>query len=459
MAERNERRLTFPEDFVNKIIEGHVLDILRQIPDESIDTVITSPPYWALRWYGEQANTIWGGNKDCEHEWSFHTVTLEHENRNFQEGCQEDVHGTKPTIFIKKFDNKQSAFCSKCGTWYGQLELEPTPELYVQHLLEVFIEIRRVLKKTGSLWLNLGDTYAGSNCGYGQTSQSTGFQNVVRQTYFPTSKQKPLAARVNGVRRKSLIGIPDRVKIALIDSGWLCRNEIIWYKPNCLPSSAKDRFTIDFEKIYFFTKEPTYYFDQQFEPLKESSLERAKRRSLSKKTALGIHAGMTLSNQLKSFAKELDPAYPGRNMRCVWQIPTQPFHGAHFATFPEKLVERMILAGCPAEVCKRCGKPRERIIKSGYVGSSLKRGAYVVGGRGVYNIPKESAKKEFLGWTIPCNCNAGFEPGVVLDPFMGSGTTAAIAKKLGRRFIGIELNPAYVRLAEERIKNTPSPLL
>jgi site-specific DNA-methyltransferase (adenine-specific) len=272
----------------------------------------------------------------------------------------------------------------------GQLGLEPTFSEYIRKLCEIFDEIKRVLKKTGSIWVVLGDTYGGSNCGYGQSKESSGFQNVARQTYYPTSKRKPLGA---GVMPKCLLQIPSRFAIEMCSRGWILRNEIIWHKPNCMPSSARDRFTSNFEKIYFFVRSTKYYFERQLEPLKESSMLRAQYGSYSKKTDMGIHGGMTLKSQLGVFKKIKEGKLAGRNKRCVWEVATQPFRGAHFATFPEKLIEPMIKAGCP-------------------------------------------------------------EDGIVLDPFAGVCTVGVVAKKLGRRFVGIELNADYIKMGEQRIANT-----
>jgi len=273
----------------------------------------------------------------------------------------------------------------------GQLGLEKNFQEYITKLCNIFDEVRRVLKNTGTCWVNLGDTYGGSNCGYGQTKQSSGFQNVTKQTYYPTSKMKPLAT---GIMEKCLLQIPFRFAIEMVNRGWILRNTIIWWKPNCMPSSAKDRFTVDFEYVFFFVKNKQYWFETQYEPLQESSLSRAKYNSYSLKTDKGIHGGMNLKNQLKVFEKIKNGEIQGRNKRCVWRISTRPFKGSHFAVFPEDLVKTPIKAGCPKD-------------------------------------------------------------GLVLDPFMGSGTTAVVAKSLGRNYVGIELNPKYIKMAEKRINAVP----
>ena len=231
---------------------------------------------------------------------------------------------------------------------------------------------------------------------------------------------------------------------------WILRNSIIWHKRNCMPSSASDRFTVDYETIAFFTKQGKYWFEQQFEPSGTVG---------SKHVAKKGDKGSEIKNTVNATYFDRDyTTKENRNMRCVWDITTQPFKEAHFAVFPEELPSRCIKAGCPKEVCPKCGKAREKIIESEYVGASVKRGGHLEGdGNGsqgnVYNVPKEAAKREIKGYTN-CGCNAGFEPGVVLDPFMGSGTTAVVAKKLGRQWLGIELNEKYIEMANRRIENT-----
>lgn len=343
------------EEFKNKIICGDALGVLKEIPDESIDMVITSPPYWGLRNYNTNPQ-IWDDNKNCEHEWASFI-------RKGQTG------GTKSNkVHIKNQDNFQIVsdsvqdFCVKCGAWKGELGSEPTFKLYIKHLCDIFIEVKRILTDNGTCWVNLGDTYAANR-----------------------------AYQVDGIIEKSLIGIPDRFKIAMIDNGWICRNDIIWHKPNAMPESVKDRFTADYERIFFFVKNKKYYFEQQKEkcvngdpnPPRGSKGNKVLNSGLRKQDQLG-------KNNYTGFNDRYTPK-EFRNVRSVWNIATQPLKDAHFATFPEKLLEVPIRAGCP-------------------------------------------------------------ENGIVMDIFMGSGTTAIVAKKLNRNFIGIELNPEYIKIAETRIK-------
>jgi DNA modification methylase len=331
--------------------------------------------------------------------------------------------------------------------------LEKTFEEYITKLCDTFDEVKRVLKKTGSCWVNLGDSYSNSGKGgdagrmYAQRHTQFGKICDIRRHGKPT--------RVKELPPKSLCNIPARFSIEMQNRGWILRNVIIWHKPNCMPSSVKDRFTVDFEYLFFFVKNKKYWFETQYEPLQESSLLRAKYNSYSSKTDKGIHGGMNLKNQLKVFEKINKGEISGRNKRCVWRIATRPFRGSHFAVFPENLVEAPIKAGCPEFVCRKCGKAREPIIKSQFKQHSLgaTSGQYwkVRNFKGDNTVRNSSVK---IGYT-DCGCNAGFRGGVVLDPFMGSGTTAVVAKKLGRNYVGIELNSKYIEMAKKRINAVP----
>lgn len=285
----------------------------------------------------------------------------------------------------------------------GQLGLEPTPGAFTQAMVEVFREVRRVLKPSGTLWLNLGDSYAGARQAPGQTDSRRRDNAVI-----PRSDR-----RVNGLKAKDLIGIPWMLAFALRADGWYLRRDIIWSKPNPMPESARDRPTTAHEYLFLLTKGPRYFYDAQAiaEPLAESTLREIAEGYQGQGTKDYEGAGVQNPSSVKARiiagkrrntrpcdtrggnqASGSMPISNGltRNKRSVWTIPTKPFKGAHFATFPEALVEPCILAGCP-------------------------------------------------------------EGGLVLDPFTGSGTVGAVAMKHGRRFIGCELNPDYIAMAEKRI--------
>jgi len=303
----------------NKILQGDCLDILKTIPDESVDCVVTSPPYWALRDYGV----------------------------------------------------------------VGQLGLESTFQEYITKLCDIFDEVKRVLKKEGTCWVNIGDTYGG-----------TGNKGNSKDPKYKEGRNGQVKAINKSATQKSLCQIPSRFAIEMSNRGWILRNEIIWHKPNCMPSSVKDRFTVDFEKVFFFVKNKKYWFEQQLE--KSIWFEKDKRAITGGITKSGksitSEGNQYQINKSGSFRKD-----GNRNKRCVWQIPTKPFKEAHFATYPETLIEPMIKAGCP-------------------------------------------------------------ENGIVLDPFFGAGTTGLVAKKQNKNFIGIELNPDYIKIAEARLQALPDKL-
>lgn len=273
-----------------QLLIGNCLDVLKDIETASIDVCITSPPYWGLRDYKSEP-VVWGGSPDCEHDWDRCI------NSNIENGAQ-------------------SSYCLKCGAWKGQLGLEPTPHEYVKHLLSIFDEVKRVLKPTGSCWVNIGDTYNGNK--NGNTDEN---------------KNKKVCG---DIKNKSLVQIPSRFAIAMTDNGWILRNECIWHKPNVMPQSVKDRFTVDFEKLFFFTKEPTYYFNQQKEPLKHPNVI-----SQFGKQKKG-NTNFKYSGKLYD-ATKLD----GKNVRTTWSIPTTPSKEEHCAMFPIALIDIPIKSCCP----------------------------------------------------------------------------------------------------------------
>ncbi len=261
---------------VYKIINKNALEALKELPDESVDCVITSPPYYGLRFY-KGADTIWGGNPNCGHEWNSHEVKLLHENRN---GIGSDTMNVKKDVNGDFKGN--SYFCSKCSAWKGQLGLEPTYQMYIEHLMMVTKELKRVLKKTGTMFWNMGDSYSGSHQGSGSTHKSPNGIQDITQGYFAsdTDRETPLANQ--NVPAKSLMMIPERFAIAMIDDGWILRNKIIWRKLNGMPSSVKDRFSNKWEYVFFFTKSKKYYFDLDSvrKPLEQSSINRIKQKNI-----------------------------------------------------------------------------------------------------------------------------------------------------------------------------------
>jgi DNA modification methylase len=302
---------------LNKIYNMDCLKGLKQLDDNSINCCVTSPPYWGLRDYGVE----------------------------------------------------------------GQFGLESTPEEYVAKMVEVFREVKRVLRKDGTLWLNLGDSYAGSGKGAWSNKE------VQKETYVPDkdSPQCKLKKVPQGLKPKDLVGIPWMVAFALRADGWYLRQDIIWHKPNPMPESVTDRCTKAHEYIFLLSKSRHYYYDH--EAIREPY--QSKKEKPRNKAAEGYNNSYVGGRWSEG---ERDYYSAGkRNKRSVWTVATKPFKEAHFAVFPPALIEPCILAGCP-------------------------------------------------------------ENGIVLDPFMGSGTTGMVAAIHQRNFIGFELNPEYCKMAEKRIE-------
>ena len=306
-----------------QILQGDAVAKLKELDDGSINTCVTSPPYWGLRDYG-----------------------------------QED-----------------------------QLGLEETPEEFIDNMVAVFSEVKRCLRDDGTLWLNLGDSYYNYRPGSGQSiARKHSFHNEVKGTPEKCSRR---ANKLTGLKEKDLIGMPWRVALALQADGWYLRQDIIWHKPNPMPESVKDRCTKAHEYIFLLSKKPRYYYDH--EAIKEDAKSAGKKAmspqgwDISK--GQGGHGAFHKdgrSNEFYEFTQN-----PKKNKRSVWTVTTKPFKGAHFATFPQDLIEPCILAGCPKD-------------------------------------------------------------GLVLDPFAGSGTTGLVANNHKRNAVLIELNPDYIKIIKER---------
>jgi len=254
---------------------GDALEVLKKLPSECVDVVITSPPYWAKRDYGEATCKVWGGDPNCDHEWVFDTVelNLQSRNENFQRSWREKASG-----------EVVRAFCKKCGAWYGQLGMEPTPQMFVDHLVEIFREVKRVLKPTGSLFVVIDDTWSQRGKGIGTIDPKYPSGRNTANTVLPARSKS------FDVPQKSLCLVPELFAIKMVyEEGWILREKIIWCKKvhfykdrrtygNAMPESVKDRFSHTWEYIFHFTKSPRYYFnlDAVRVPLKAETIERAK---------------------------------------------------------------------------------------------------------------------------------------------------------------------------------------
>ena len=320
-------------NFIDQIFNQDCIQGMRSLPDGCVNTCVTSPPYWGLRDYGHE----------------------------------------------------------------GQLGLEETPEAFVSQMVEVFREVKRLLRDDGTLWLNLGDSYAAQRSGTHQPAETlaggkggkTNAGDRVNRDRFdgynPTRNAKAI-----GLKHKDLVGIPWRVAFALQADGWWLRQDIIWHKPNPMPESVTDRCTKAHEYIFLLSKSPRYYFDS------DAIQEDAKHYATDKRAGAGnirYEGKRTIDKSGKNGQESFVTINETRNKRSVWTVTTKPFKDAHFATYPEDLIVPCILAGCP-------------------------------------------------------------EGGLVIDPFMGAGTTALVSKKLGRNYVGFELNEEYKKIAEKRLTKT-----
>ena len=408
-----------------KIYQGNCIDVLKDFPDESIDCVCTSPPYWGLRDYG---TAEWeGGDENCKHI-----------KKTQKQGGEANRPSRELTIF--QYDKK----CKDCGAIRkdSQLGLEETPEEFVANLVKVFSEVKRVLKKEGTVWLNLGDTYS-----------ATRWSNTPSTTGISTTESDIVLQKKTKLPDKNLVGIPWRVAFALQSDGWYLRQDIIWHKPNPMPESVQDRCTKSHEYIFLLTKSPKYFYDIDAirEPFNDGGLKRINQNIKNQIGSERGNGGARLNGNMKAVSDE----NKGANKRSVWSITTKPYKEAHFATFPIELPTYCIKAGCPEKVCKKCKKPiikesyRENKLNVGYGNQHTPSGTHKKIGGKYQKFMEENPKKIIEKPT--CSCNAGFEGGVVLDPFFGSGTTGLAAQEQSKHWVGIELNPEYIEIANRRL--------
>lgn len=427
---------------------------------------------YGLRDYGLPP-TIWGGSPECEHVWGEHQIGKAQRQRNGASGGLHEGRAVNGLAESVQTEHSHGSFCQLCGAWRGCLGLEPTPELYVAHLVAIGRELRRVLREDGVFFLNLGDSFWG---GKGQSSQAWSTEHTDRSTLQKEYHQiagkgdtRPTDGKHPILKPKDLIGIPWRVALALQADGWYLRSDIIWAKPNPMPESVTDRPTKSHEYVFLLTKSARYFWDSLAvaEPTTETTIARQKRgTSNSHKNINGAPGQPPHSiNQPRDNDPTRD-ASPTRNIRTVWDVATSPYSGAHFATWPPKLVEPMILAGTSARgCCPKCGRPWERVMEKCDMTDRPRRstdakcqqsewqGATSAGQQ--YQDWRDAHPDITLGWRAACDCDAGEAiPCLVLDPFCGSGTTGRVAIQHGRRFIGLDLNGGYLgNLASERLDN------
>ena len=384
---------------MNNILQGDVIEKLKEIETGTVQCVVTSPPYWGLRDYGTAA---WdGGDENCQH---IEPRQVRGKNTAKQRSNNQGEGGSTWKI------------CQHCGAKRvdKQLGLEETPEEYVEKMVEVFRQIKRVLKHDGTVWLNLGDSYNGS----GKAGNKNSEYYKKHTEFGKPAKNKDkigIPTNVKGLKPKDLVGIPWRVAFALQADGWYLRQDIIWHKPNPMPESVTDRCTKSHEYIFLLTKSAKYFYDADAikTPLKDESIarllqdidnqkgsDRVPKKTNGPMKAVGgknwqsnmAGDGLKIKGHKGYFDKDGNPICGiNANKKSVWKINTKPYKEAHFAVFPPKLPELCIKAGSS-------------------------------------------------------------EGDIVLDPFFGSGTTGWVAQRLGRKWIGIELNEEYIKIAEKRFQ-------
>ena len=427
------------------IIVRDCLEALCKLPDESVHCVVTSPPYWGLRDYG---TAKWeGGDPDCGHR----------QGRPGQRRADGIVDDRE--VFARNRDGAgaMGGDCLKCGARRidSQIGLEPSFQDYLATMVKVFREVRRVLRKDGTLWLNMGDSYATGAGAVGQCPGG-GKQGENWQGLMTSPNRMPQI----GLKAKDLCGIPWRLAFALQADGWYLRSDIIWHKPNPMPESVTDRPTKAHEYVFLMSKSERYFYDAEAvrEPAQYGRRDTAgKWRGVSyvdQKRGQDNSKGNGGFNSVTGKHPET-----GRNRRTVWTIPTAPFPEAHFATFPPALVEPCILAGCPHKCCATCGAPWVRETESKFIPQSETGRKNITGQefmQGWEGIRRGITQRTTLDFLPSCSCDAETIPGTVLDPFGGAGTTALIAERLGREAILIELNPQYAVMAERRLRDSNS---
>lgn len=359
------------ETKIDYIYNDDALSALKTMADESVDCIITSPPYYGLRDYGTGK---WiGGDANCPH---YRVSKRSDATSTGHKAMVDSGHPVGDAIY--------KTVCPLCGAVREdkQIGLEETPEQYVQRLVEVFREAKRVLKDDGTFWLNIGDTYNTSS--YHKTVESNGYgKQGTNKGSYENVVDRPF---VDNCKEKDLIGIPWMLAFALRTDGWYLRQDIIWSKPNPMPEPIKDRCTKSHEYIFLFSKKRNYFFDYQ--AIQEDCVSDVKEDSNIKFG--GTKYGDNDDKHYQTYSGNAYKPTSKRNKRDVWNISVQPTKEAHFATFPEELVENCIKAGCPKN-------------------------------------------------------------GIVLDTFFGSGTTGLVAHNMGRHFVGIELNPEYIEIAKRRV--------
>ena len=433
-----------------RLLAGHVLNRLAELADNSVHCVVTSPPYWGLRDY-KIPPQVWGGKPGCAHDFAVETLAAYSSKGHWQQAANGEQLATGKIHSRHKGDLNSAreqadskierGFC-RCGAWRGSLGLEPEPALYVEHMVEVFREVRRVLRRDGTLWLNIGDSYAAQ---HGQRKETDKAGDKQRSNTASTGTPSRC---VPGIKPKDMIGIPWMLAFALRADGWWLRSEITWAKRAPMPESVTDRPTMATEKVFLLAKSARYFYDAAAvkEDMEVSSVTRV------------AQATRSARNGLENLRDAVEAGQTKRNMRNWWLLGPEPFPESHFAVFPTEIPRRAILAGTSAKgCCPKCGAPWDRVGERESRPNVVTGVLREVGGRPHRNpgggVGNDARKASDIGWRPTCRCAAGAPiAATVLDPFLGAGTTALVADRLGRNCIGIELSPDYVAMGERRLR-------
>lgn len=365
-------------DFTDKIFNMDCLAGLKELPDNSVDMCVTSPPYYGLRDYGTGK---WvGGDPNCPH---YRTNKITENTATGHRGMAEKGLAVGDAIY--------KHVCPLCGAVRvdEQIGLEESPEEYIAKLTEVFMEVYRVLKPEGTLWLNIGDSYNGYKGNAKSAHNDSSYIGGEGNNVHPT-REGGYGLECKNLKPKDLIGIPWMLAFSLRNAGWYLRQDIIWNRPNSMPESVKDRCTKSHEYLFLLSKNEKYYYDYEAIMEKCVDQDRLNYRSGSRKFGLNNDRNDNdLGERSKKWKPKKKDGFKVRNKRDVWTINIKSDKVAHFAIFPQELIRPCILAGCPSG-------------------------------------------------------------GMVLDPFMGSGTTAMAARKMNRHFVGFELNPDYCKIIDNK---------
>ena len=453
------------------IKNGNVTDVLDQMEEKSVHCIVTSPPYYGLRNY-DLPPTVWGGQKNCPHYWS------ESSQPTTKLGMSGNTNGISKNyinpgkIYAPSDVPLRGMQCLECDAWLGCLGLEPSIKMFVEHIVYIFRKAWRVLRDDGTLWLNLGDSYAGS----GKRTQehaNPGLSKSAKRDAVNLPNYLP-----EGVKRKDLMGMPWRVALALQDDGWYLRSDIIWQKLNAFPESVKDRPSKSHEYIFLLTKKEKYFYDRDAirQPLALSSVKRLEEKSFWDQVGGDTDYevdGMSSRKTLENFKKAYDDEKElGANKRTVWPISSGSKRLPHYATFPPQMVEPCVLAGTSEHgVCNQCGAPYRRETKQKSSTMNLrvrdaKKGIseFKTGFDGKVNATEDEIEnyteetvitttKGKTNWLVDCKCSEGVIPATVMDIFSGSGTTGLVALRYNRSYVGIELSQKYIDISRKRIIN------